>query len=163
MGTLKKFRIYLILFVAFFLFTGFLTYVAMKDNYKDLNNYEIKTDSPKIEVTESRATRTHGYIKGSVTNNTGEFMPLKYLQINLYDENDVYLGSEYKELKYFNINETIKFDISYRYNSVNKITLKITDEIAKNENNYFFNNVDDETLKLALPIARFMTLYAMMP
>lgn len=90
-------------------------------------------------------------------------MPLKYLQINLYDKNDVYLGSEYKELKYFNINETIKFDINYRYNNVDKITLKITDEISKNENNYFLNNVEDETLKLALPIAGFLALYVLIP
>lgn len=163
MGTIKKFWIYLALFVAFFAYTEFLVYAAMKDNYRDITNYEVKIDSPEIEVTESRATRTHGNIKGSVTNNTGEFMPLKYLQINLYDKNDVYLGSEYKELKYFNINETIKFDIDYRYNNVDKITLKLTDEISKNENNYFLNNIEDETLKLAIPIAGFLALYVLIP
>ena len=30
-----------------------------------------------------------------------EIIPLKYLQINLYDKDNVYLGSEYKELKNF--------------------------------------------------------------
>lgn len=63
MGTLKKFRIYLVLFIAFFLFTEFLVYAAMKDNYKDLSNYEIKIDSPEIQVTESRRARTHRIYK----------------------------------------------------------------------------------------------------
>ena len=35
-----------------------------------MNNFTIATESPKIEVTESKSTYTHGYIKGQVTNDT---------------------------------------------------------------------------------------------
>lgn len=163
MGTLKKFRTYFLIFIAFFILIGVLTNVAMRENFKDISNCEIKCESPVISVNESKATYSHGYVKGTVTNNTGEHLPLKYLQIDLYDKDGMYLGTEYKELKYFNVDETINFDINYSYNNVGKVILDITDEMTKKESNNFFNNIDDEQLKIALPIAGLLVFCAILP
>ena len=114
METLKKFWMYFWMFIGFFILVTILTNFLMRDDYKNAK-YEIKAESPEIVVTECKAAYGNGYIKGNVTNNTGELIPLKYLQINLYDKDSVYLGSEYKELKLFNVNETINFDMSYNY------------------------------------------------
>lgn len=163
MGTLKKFRTYFLIFIAFFIVIGFLTNVAMRENFKDISNYEIKCESPVISVDECKATYSHGYIKGTVTNNTGEHLPLKYLQIDLYDKDEIYLGTEYKELKYFNVDEIISFDIDYSYNDVAKATLNITDTIPEKESFSFFEGVEDDQLKIALPIAGLLVFYTILP
>lgn len=163
MGTLKKFWIYFLMFIISFVLISLLTNIAMRDNYEDISNYEIKSESPSITVTESKATYSHGYIKGTVTNNTGDHLPLKYLEIDIYDKDGMYLGTEYKELKYFNVDETISFDINYSYNNAGKLVLNITDEMTKKEKYNFFNNIEDEQLKIALPIAGLLVFYTILP
>ena len=132
MGTLKKFRTYLLMFIGFFVLTTILTNFLMRDKYRNITNYEIKTETLEIVITECKAAYSNGYIKGSITNNTEELLPLKYLQINLYDENNIYLGSEYKELKNFYPKETVNFDISYDYLNTNKVIIDLVDEESKN-------------------------------
>ena len=162
METLKKFRLYLLMFVGFFLLVTLLTNFLMRDNYKSAN-YEIKAESPVVAVTECKAAYGNGYTKGSVTNNTGEIIPLKYLQINLYDKDDVYLGSEYKELKNFYPQETINFDMSYSYLNIDKVTLDFTDEIPEKKGFNLFEGVDDETLAIAGPIGVLLVLVTILP
>lgn len=166
METLKKFWIYFLMFIGFFLFVTILTNFLMKDDYKKIN-YEIVCSSPEIIVTECEATNSNGYVKGTVTNNTGEHIPSKYLQIDIYGENDIYLGSEFKELKYFNINETINFDINYKYSHANKLVIGVSDKILQEENQK--NNtvagvniepeITEETIRVAKPIGTLMVLH----
>ena len=162
MGTLKKFRLYLLMFIGFFLFVTLLTNFLMRDDYRNIN-YKIKAESPIITVAENKATYGNGYIKGSVTNNTEEIIPLKYLQINLYDKDDVYLGSEYKELKNFYPQETINFDMSFNYLNIDKATLDFVNEIPQKKSFNLFEGVDDETLKIAAPIAGLLVVSTIIP
>jgi hypothetical protein len=136
METMKKFKIYFLIFIGFFVLSTVLTNFLMRDDYKNIN-YEIKSEMLQIQVTESMAANSNGYIKGSITNNTEELIPLKYIQVNLYDENNAYLGSEYKELKNFYPNETINFDIAYEYFDINKVVINLTDTIPEKESNNF--------------------------
>lgn len=163
METLKKFFIYFLIFIALYLIIEFLIFAAMKDNYRDITNYEIKSETSEIVVTESKAARSHGYIKGSVTNNEESIIPLKYLQVKLYDEDGIYLGSEYKELKNFYPKETINFDINYRYNNVNRISLDLVDEIPEKAKYPLLGEIEDDKLNVALPIAGLLMLYVIIP
>ena len=162
MGTLKKFWMYFWMFIGFFIFVSVLTNFLMRDDYKN-SIYEIKTEIPQISVTECKASYSNGYIKGNVTNNTSEIIPLKYLQVNLYDEDGVYLGSEYKEMKNFYPQETINFDISFTYLNVEKVTLEFVDEIPEKTGFNLFENADDETLKIAGPIGTLLVLGTILP
>lgn len=162
MGTLKKFRLYLLMFIGFFLLVTVLTNFLMRDDYKYIN-YEIKAEYPSISVTESKAAYSNGYVKGSVTNSTGDLIPVKYLQINLYDKDDVYLGSEYKELKNFYPQEIINFDIGYNYLNTDKVILNITDKIPEKEGFNLFEGMDDDTIKIAAPIAGLLVLGTILP
>jgi len=162
MGTLKKFWLYFWMFIGFFLFVTLSTNFLMRDVYKN-TNYEIKVESPVIEITECKAADSNGYIKGSITNNTEEIIPLKYLQVNLYDKDGVYLGSEYKELKNFYPQETMNFDMNYDYLNVEKVTLDFVNEIPEKKGFNLFENVDDQTLKIAAPIAGLLVLVTILP
>lgn len=162
METLKKFRLYLLMFVGFFLLVTLLTNFLMRDDYKN-TNYEIKAETPQIIVTESKAAYSNGYIKGSVTNNTKEIIAHKYLQVNLYDKDGVYLGSEYKELKNFYPQETINFDMSYSYLNINKATINFVDEIPQKKVFNLFEGVDDETMAIAGPVGVLLVLGTIIP
>ena len=160
MNTLRKFLIYFLMFISLFLLIGFLTNYHMKETYKQIN-YEVKTNLVQIDVQESKASRTNGYIKGSVTNNSDEFYNIKYLKIDLFDINDVYLGSEYKELKYFHNNETINFEIGFTYNNVKKLSIDITDSIIESNDNTALSYIDmkDKNTKIAALISIPLILY----
>jgi len=162
MATLKKFRMYFFMFIGFFILITLLTNFLMRDNYKNAN-FEIKVETPKIEVGECKVAYSNGYIKGTVTNNTGKLISLKYLQANLYDKDGVYLGSEYKELKTFNVNETISFDINYNYVDVEKVILGFTDEIPQKKGFNLFEGVDNDTLAIAGPIAALLVIVTVLP
>ena len=162
METFKKLRLYVLMFIGFFLLVTLLTNFLMRDDYKN-TNYEIKVESPVIAVTECKAAYGNGYIKGSVTNNTEEIIPLKYLQINLYDKDDVYLGSEYKELKNFYPQETINFDMNYDYLNIEKATLDFVNEIPQKKGFNLLEGVDDETLAIAGPIAALLVVVTILP
>ncbi len=162
----KSIKTYFLIFLAGFAIVSFLTYAMMKENYNNLTDYEIKTQSPKVKITEFKSTYSYGYINGSVTNNTGEHIPSCYLRIDLYNSNDIYLGTEYKELKYFNVNETINFEINFDYAEVDKAIINVVDEIKK-ENSVQDSKesgksiaginvepvITDETMEIAVPIA----------
>ncbi len=163
MGTLKKFWKYFLLFIVMFAIIGGLTSLAMRENFEEMANYEIIGKSPIVTVTESKSANTHGYIKGTVTNDTEDIIPLKYVKINLYDKNEIYLGSEYREIKNFYPKETINFNINYRYNNVGKIVLGLTNEKTDDEIYNFFSDIEDDDLKIALPIAGFLVLYTVLP
>lgn len=157
METLKKFRLYLIMFIALFIVITLLTNLTMRDEYKNIKNIVINIQSLEVKVTECKVKSSSGYIKGSVTNNSNEIIPLKYLKINLYDKDDVYLGSEYKELKSFYPKETINFDIKCNYMHIEKVTIDLVDEIP-DAVIAFLNDIEDEQVRIALPIASILML-----
>lgn len=167
MGTIKKFRTYLLMFLAFFLFVEIFTNLAMKEDLLDITNHEINITSPKVKIIESKASYSNGYIKGEIVNNTGEHIKDKYLQFDFYDKDGIYVGTESKEIKYFNVNEKINFNISYKYQNIEKIKINFVDEVIKPKNNMpsIFNleNIDDEQIKIALPIAIVLGLYVILP
>jgi len=162
METFKKLRLYVLMFVGFFILVTLLTNFLMRNDYKN-TNHDIKIESPAIAVTECKSAYANGYIKGSITNNTGEIIPLKYLQINLYDKDKVYLGSEYKELKNFYPQETINFDISYSYLNIDKVELSFVNEIPQKKGFNLFEGVDDETMAIAGPIGTLLVVATVLP
>lgn len=162
MQKMKKFFIYFLMFVALYIFVTVLSNVEMKERFKDIkNNCEITTNSPKIEIKECKVTNSSVYLKGTITNDTGEHIPIKYLQIDIYGENNVYLGSEFKELKYFNVNETINIDVDYKYNNVARLVIGITDKTIQEKEEKKKNDIagveikpeiTEETIKIGVPI-----------
>lgn len=164
MGTIKKFRTYLLMFLGLFLFVSIFTNLAMRENFVDISNHKINVNSPKVSITESKAYYSGGYIKGNIINDTGEHIKDKYLQFDFYDKDGIYVGTESQEIKYFNVNEKVSFDIDYAYQNVNRIEIDFVDEVIKPKgklSNLF--NIDDENMQIALPIALGLLLYTIIP
>lgn len=164
MARMKRFFLYFLMFIAFFIFVSLFTNIAMKERFEDITNHEINISSPKIIIMESKASYSSGYIRGTITNNTGEHIKDKYLQFDFYDKDGIYLGTESKDIKYFNVDEKISFDINYTYRNVNKIKISFVDEVTKiGNNNYNIFNFSEEEKKLIVPVALIVGLYAILP
>ena len=164
MERMKKFFLYFVIFIAFFLFVELFTNLQVKENFQDVANHEISIESPKIDITESKASHNSGYIKGNITNDTGEHIRNKYLQFDFYDKDGIYLGTKSQKIKYFNLDEKVSFDINYEYKNVDKINIGFVDEVLEQRNDvYNIFNFDEEQMAIALPIAIILGIYVILP
>lgn len=162
MARMKKFFIYFLLFVGLFIFVNIFTELQMKEKYENVSNHYTNVETPKITVLESKATYSYGYIIGNITNNTKEHLKDKYLQFDFYDKDGIYVGTQSKEIKYFNVDETIKYEINYQYTNVDTIKINFVDEVIKPEEKSVLN-IENENFKIALPIASILGLFVLLP
>lgn len=125
---MKKIFRYVILLIVAYIIVEVLVYFLTKTYYKDLNNYDILVESPVIEITESKVSKSKGYIQGNITNDTGELMRNLRVKFDFYNEQGKYIGSENKTIDVFNISERLNFDIKYEYEDVNEIRISIVHE-----------------------------------
>jgi len=126
---MKKIFRYVLLVIIAMIAVRVLVHFITKEYYKDFNNYEIAVESPKIEITESKLSKNKGYIKGKATNNTDSLIENIEIVFEFYNENGTKIGNEVKDIKYFNVNETVNFDIKYEYKNISKIKVTtITEE-----------------------------------
>ena len=125
---MKKIFRYVILLIVAYIIVEVLVYFLTKTYYKDLNNYDILVESPVIEITESKVSKSKGYIQGNITNDTGELMRNLRVKFDFYNEQGKYIGSENKTIDVFNISERLNFDIKYEYDDVNEIRISIVRE-----------------------------------
>lgn len=136
MKTMRKFGKYFILFIFMFLFVSGMTYLGTLQNKNNVRNvdYLSEIDIPvDVNIEECQATSRKGYVKGSVVNHTGELMTNKYLQFSFYNDNNYLLETKFEEIKYFNVNEKIPFDITVNCEDINNIVISLVDETAKKE------------------------------
>ena len=125
MKTMKKFWKYFLNFIVLFLLvTGLSLWGTTINNKKEndsnqLITYEAQGSSPVIEISKC----TNKKITGTITNDMGVLINVIYIKADFYDENNELLGTEYDEIKYFNVREKSKFEINYKYNNVSKIEI----------------------------------------
>ena len=174
MNTFKKLMRYFLLFILLFLFVGFFKELGFKETNKEeyMQNYIVKVDSPLIMVKQSRTTENGGYINGYILNNTGEHIKDRYMQFDFYDSEGNFLGTESKEIKYFNVNEKINFDINYNYKDVNKIEIDFVDSIniieTQNEKATktilnMSDKISDDAKKIGIPIGIVLLAITILP
>jgi len=161
MARIKKFWIWLVLFVLFYLFVDFICFASMKLIYKNLEKYEILVDSPKIEITEAKGTYANGYIKGIVTNNTNNILENKYIKVDVYSERDVNLGTEYIKIEKLDLAKTMDFEVKYSYTDVNYYKIDVVD--TKPELDEIQLIKYDEETKMLTAIAGIFALWVIIP
>jgi len=86
MKRMKTFFIYLLLFIAFYIFVSVMSYLFAKSSYSNIYSYEIATESPKVTIKESKATSTNGYIIGTVKNDTASTIEKINLKVDFYSK-----------------------------------------------------------------------------
>lgn len=122
---MKRILRYVVMLIVIYLVVQIFVYFLTKAYYVDLQNYEILVKEPKIEITDSKVSKNKGYISGKATNNTGTLIKELKIKFDFYNEDGKFLGSEYKKIDYFNVNEVVNFDVKYYYQNVNEFKVSI--------------------------------------
>ena len=140
MKRMKTFFIYLILFLLLYLFVSIMSYLVVKTAYKNINSYEIASESPKVTIKESKATSVNGYIIGTVKNDTGEYIEKTNLKVDFYSPRGVNLGTKVVKIEDFKEDEVKEFRINYEFSNVKSYIVDVTtDEVTEHESGDIFN------------------------
>lgn len=157
MARMKTFLIYLLLIIAFFIFSQIMIYISINTTYQ-YKSVELKTTIP-IEI-EVQATSINGFAKGNIKNNKEENIENKYLEIKCYSKHDVLMGTKYIKIDKIQAKEEKQFEVRFNYNKVDKVVIDIIDtKIIEESNISEEDKVSDTERGLATMIAALILLY----
>ena len=128
MKTMKTLFIYLLLVVAALLITKFVPDLVLGLNYKPIYKYEIETESPKIEITEAKATKANGIIKGTITNQTDSAIENCLIKIVVLSDSNIVLGQEFLKAGNLDPQQSKEFECKFRYNNVTNFKISVAEE-----------------------------------
>lgn len=164
MKTMNKFFKYFMLFILMFLFVSGMTYLGTLQNKNNIRNvnYLSEIDIPvDVNIEECQTTTRKGHVKGNVVNHTGELMTNKYLQFSFYNDSNYLLETKFEEIKYFNVNEKIPFDITVNCKDIDKVVISLVDESAKDEYVSNHNSSIISAVEINSPYVLFGRLFAL--
>lgn len=123
MDKVKKYILYIVLLVAFALFSNLLIAVGLNANYKDI---ERKQDNlSQIEIFQAEATKVNGRIRG-IINNKEKKIEEKYLKLEFFSARDVNMGSKYIEID--PNQEEMPFEAFFKLNNVSSYKVSLVNE-----------------------------------
>ena len=131
MKTMNKFWKYFLNFIILFLLvSGFvelgtknLRSVAHKIEYTSL----VDSIPASLDVSTCEATTRRATIKGSITNNSKNIITDKYLKFSFLNSSGKVIKNEYKSVKYFNVNEDLKFEVTAKCRNADRIEISLVD------------------------------------
>lgn len=145
MAKLKKYLLYVIMIVAFWIFSDILIYLSINTSYSNVNT-SIYSISPEVTIGESKATYVNGFVKGTIRNNTDSIINNKYLKIELYSPRDVKLGTKYVKIENLDINKCQEFEMWYKFTDVEYANISVTDNVENASEEEFLSQETKTTL-----------------
>lgn len=125
---MRVFLCYLLIFVAFFIFSDIMIYLYTKSLYQPIENYEIQVNDAEVTVIETGVSNVNGNIRGTIKNTTDETFASKYLKFDFYTQRDVHAGVKYLKIGYLNPEEQKNYKLEFRYDNVNSVEISMVDE-----------------------------------
>lgn len=157
MDRLKTFAKYAVIILIFYIFSDILIFIGINGTYKTIKNYEILSQSPKVDVSESKATYINGYVNGNITNNTENLIDKTYIKIDFYSERNVNLGTKYIEIQNLKQNNTRDFRIAFKFTDVARYEISVVDEPVNATDEEFFS----DEMRFRLLLSGLIMLYFM--
>jgi len=130
MERMKTFLRYLIIFVAFYIFTNILTSVALSSNHKPMICTKNESASYTISVTEAKSTSVSGMVSGTIKLNEEAAEPEKYLQIDFYSKYGNCMGRKYIELDSVKTGEK-EFKTNFEYDNITSFEITTTNDVVE--------------------------------
>ena len=125
MDKLKKYFIYILLLVGFFILSNFLINVGLNSTYKKITRKE--DNLSQVVIYQEEATFVNGRIKGIVSNTSA--INDKYIKFDFYSERNVKLGSTYIEIDKTKVDMPI--EIYFKLRDVSYYTITTVNEKDK--------------------------------
>lgn len=119
---MKKYFLYALMLIGFFILSEFLINVGLNSNYRDI---ERKDNNSQVVVYQADATYVNGRIRG-IIKNTDEING-KYLKVELYSKRDVLKGKSYIEIKSSEENSQ-PFELLFKAEDVSNYKIEVVEE-----------------------------------
>ncbi len=113
--------------IILFIFVTIGTSLAVKSMYKSIRTYEIQTDIFSVKIDDAKSTKTNGYIKGSIQNQSEEDITGKYIKFTFYNEKNEDIGREYIEVGSIRPQQIKTYEVKFRYPNVEKFIVTVSD------------------------------------
>jgi len=153
MPTQKKFFIYFLLLIAFFIFSYFAIKGMIYTTYK-YKSFEIKSKIPM--TAEVQATNVNGFVKGKILNNSEQTLENKYIKVECFSKNNTLMGTKYIKIENIAAKSSYEYEVRFNYNRIERIVLDIVDEISENVTEE--DKISDPQMNFAGFIAKLMIL-----
>ena len=124
---MKTFLMYVILVLAFYVFSNVMTNAFLKNSYVDIDKYEVKNDMFFVDITEAKASQRNGYINGVIKNTTESSIENKYLKFSMLSKSNKVLGEKYIKIDKIRPQQLRKFEVKFDYDNVYTFKMEVTD------------------------------------
>ncbi len=135
MDRLKRFLLYLIIGLAFFIFSDLLINIGLNTTYKKI---EGKNNIEQIDITRAEATLVNGRIFGKLNTQMSSELYKKYIKLDLYSENDILLGTKYIDIRSLATNNN-SFETYFKFQGVKRYEISLVDEKAEEKSGELFD------------------------
>ncbi len=127
MSWMKRLAKWLVIFIVCYIVVNILTFNIIKSSYKT-KEVDINFDQPKVEIYESKATITNGYVKGKITNNTNENLMNKILRLDFISPRGTLMGTKYVDIPNLASGIGTDFMSQFNFDNVDKIDVSFMDK-----------------------------------
>ena len=127
MSRMKTFLKYLMIVIAFYVFSNIMINAFLKVSYTDMHDYEINVDQVFVDVSEAKTSKRNGYVKGIIKNNTDVTVENKYLKFIMLSKNGNVLGEKYIRIDKIEPEQLRKYELNFEYDNVKTFKVEMTD------------------------------------
>ena len=131
MSRLKTFAIYLIMFVAFYLFSSIAAYFYILSTYAPMEGEIVESSDVKVEIDEAKSTLVNGNIKGKITNASSNKISNKYIKIDLISKLGNKILTKYVYAENLDKEETQDFKINFQAENIKTFKVEVRDEVEE--------------------------------
>lgn len=132
MDRMKTFFIYLLIFLGLYFISNFLISAYIKTSYYKIKSYDINVQDATVTIINAKASKDDGYIEGKISNSTNEKITDKYMEVELFADNDVSLGKEYVKIEGLYSGTIKDFKVNFTCDNVKRFKITFID-IAEKE------------------------------
>ena len=126
MDTVKRFAMYAIWIILFWILSEILINIGINSMYKDMDQ---KGETPEgIQVVEVQSTTVNGRIKLTAE---GEYLSGKFIKIDLYSDIDNHLGTQYLEIGNLEKNEIKSIETYFKISETKSYEISVVDEAGE--------------------------------
>ena len=143
MGRLKTFGKYLLMFVAFYVFSTVVAAYAIKTTYSKIDGTIEENEVIEVKVDDAKSTMVNGYIKGTITNKTQEKIDGKYVKFELYSSKNNNIVTEFVKIDELQAGESKNFTINFRGENIKTYKEKVEDSYQEEKNESHLINLED--------------------
>ena len=129
MQTLKKIIMWVAIMIIVYIGIDFSNFYIIASTYKDIESQVQNNENISIIVNESKATYVNGYVKITITNNTGVEINNKYILLDGYSKNNNCLVNKYVKIDNFKLDETRQIQIPFKAQEVKKVNIYESEKI----------------------------------